>query len=84
MVPCGTAGALAGVLGIFGLSAVRWNASELISIEALVFWGGACGSFSLGFLGAHRSFVLPLVPERLDRSMCCWSPAVVAVLDLLL
>ena len=43
-----------------GLSAVRWNKSGLISIEALVFQGGDCGSFPLGLLEACGSFVLPL------------------------
>ena len=64
-VPCGAAGALAGVLEIFG-SSVPWNGCGLFSPEALVFSGGSW-IISSGFAGGLWVSVSPLMPW-----LCYW------------
>ena len=44
-LPCGAAGALVGVLGIFLVFGVWWSGCGLFPLEALVFGGGG------GFVG---------------------------------
>ena len=86
MVPCGTAGALASVFGIFGFSAIRWSGCGLLSLEALVFWMRDLWVISAGFAGGLWVLciaagvlvvLLGCLPGRLGRCVCCWSPAVV-------